>query len=404
VAVLGNEYIQVIAKEDQQVRSLIDLKGKRVWMSTPGSGVYFTADQLNQKTELGMIPETQNLRLSAAFKSLDTGKIAAIIYIGKIGANQTLRNAFDHDPKLRLIAIPREIVNYLTIRDVSVYEPGMIPKGTYNYRPAVPDRDISVISTATVLLTRPDVSKQTVSLMTWSLLSMPQEFMLYYPELRTGQARSLFRRGLSYIHPAAYEVYEKGDPRDAWLRYWLENSDFLAGLVLTLPGLLIFAGGAWWQRQHRQRTRQFTRTTLKRIQELEQLLPDQAQDALNGAEELSHELRVMFFEDNIPSHLYEQLRLQTATFGDRCRDMLKNQRQQTHSEIIDLLNELQILKSLDPAIAQTHLHQIQQRYLQLLSADSRDTHPDLDMLGITLTSMMTSLQKSIPNPLDPLPE
>ena len=322
VAILANEPIHIIAQEQANLRSLLDLNNKRIGLGSQGSGIRFTAEQLIQSSRLNIREDSSGFE--DVFRKLATRQLDAAIYVGSTGASEKLRQELTSNPSLQLLPIPPALVNYLTTRNPGAYQTATIRSGTYNARPAVPDPNIPTLSTATVLVTRPDVKDETVSLLTWAILYNSRQLSPFYPELQTGEARSLLQRGLFYIHPGAQSVYaQNADPRDAWLRYIENNNDLQAGIVILVGTSTI---GLLLQLWRRDRSKKLVTATLKRINELKSLLPHNAQQALTGIDELSQEHRLMFIEGTITSDTYDQVSQKTQTFADQCRNILEQQR------------------------------------------------------------------------------
>ena len=397
VAILANEPIHVIARSDSKARSLTDLAGKRVGMGSQGSGIRFTADHL--MTAIGLKVRVDNSSFDQVFERLATRQVDAAIYVGSVGASEKLRQRLASNRALRLLPLPPEVINYLVIRDPGAYQAATIPTGTYAVRPAIPAQDIPTLSTATVLVTRPDVDEKAVGLLTWAILSTSRKFSPFYPDLQAGEPRSLLQKGLFYIHPAAQAVYDQGDPRDAWIRYWENNSDLQAGLVILLGTSSI---GLLLQKWRRDRSKKLITATSKRMSELKQLLPQDAQLAIDGIEELSQEHRLMFIEGSIPSEVYEEVRQKTQTFADQCRNLLEQRRKRFVLDTLLLLDDWQASLQLDPEAALQKLTEIKQQYREMLLADQIDIKAYIDLME--LISVMTLVpQTSAVMPQPPAP-
>lgn len=382
VAILANEHIHVMTQADSKLRSLTDLEGKRVGMGSQGSGIRFTADQLMASIKLKVRADSSSF--DEVFQRLATRQVDAAIYVGSLGASEKLRQRLASNPNLRLLPMPPEVINYLTTRDPGSYQAATIPMGTYAARPAVPAQDIPTLSTATVLVTRSDVDDKQVGLLTWAILSTSRKFSPFYPDLQTGDPRSLLQKGLFYIHPSAQVVYEQGDPRDAWIRYWENNSDLQAGLVILIGTTSI---GLLLQKLRRDRSKKLVASTSKRMNELRQLLPHDAQLAIDGIEELSQEHRLMFIEGSIASEVYEEVRQKTQTFADQCRNLLEQRRKRFVLDTLLLLDDWQASLQLDPQAALQKLTQIKQQYREMLLADQVDIKAYIELME--LISVMT---------------
>jgi uncharacterized protein len=391
IALLANEYIHVITRRDVRVQQFTDLQGKRVAVGTPGSGIRFTANSLMRAARLKVLEDASGF--DGAMQKLKNRQVDAVIYVGSLGASEKLRQQLASNAQLRLVPLPVGLVNYLTVRDPGSYQAATIPIGTYNSSPAIPFQDVRTLSTATVLVTRADMNPQQVGLLTWAILDTSRQYSQFYPELQGGDARSLLQKGLFYIHPAAAAVYEKGDPRNAWIRYWEENNDLQAGVFI-----IVFTSGTGLLLQHwrRERSKKLISTTTKRIAELKTFLPQEAQQALKGIEELGQEHRVMFIDGLVTSDVYEQVQQKTQMFADQCRSLLEGQRKQFVLDTLLLLDDWQATLQKNPEEALQKLGQIKQQYREMLLADQVDIEAYIELMELTLISVMTLAPKHAP--------
>lgn len=391
VAILANEYVHIITRKDSGLRSFADLEGKRVAIGTPGSGISFTASQLIKADKLKIQKDASDL--DTAFKKLYAGQVDAIAYVGSLGANQKLRQQFVNNPNLKIIPIQQSLINNLIVLEPGSYQSATLPMGTYASRPSVPEQDVSTISTAAVLVTRPNMDSQKVGLVTWSIISNARTYSEFYPELQNTESTELLRKGLFYIHPAAQEVFEDGDPRAAFIRYWQKNSDLQSGLFIFLftsaIGLLI---GQW----RKQSSQKLLATTVNRVAELKKLLADNPQEALKGIEDLRQEHRLRFIDGAVTTEIYEQLQQKTQTFADECRSILEKQRKKFIMDTLLLLDEWQATLQTDPDVALQKLGQIKQDYRDMLLSDQVDIEAYVELMQLTLMSVMTLAPQSLP--------
>ncbi len=146
-------------------------------------------------------------------------EIDAFIYVGPLATSEKFKQELKQSPQLRFIPIDSSLINYLTIQFPESYQGAIIPQGTYKPLPQLPNQDLPTISTPGALITRPDVNKRTVSLVTWAIISNFRQYSPFYPELASQQDAKLLSEGLIYIHPGAQQVFNQGDPRVAWQRY-----------------------------------------------------------------------------------------------------------------------------------------------------------------------------------------
>lgn len=391
IALLANEHVHLITRQDTRLNRFTDLQGRRVAIGAPGSGIHHTASQLLQAARLKVQPDSSDF--DEALNRLRTRRVDAVIYVGRIGASDKLRQQFDRNPTFRLIPIQTSLANYLTVRNPSAYQAALIPAGTYRAHPPLPPQNIPTLSTATVVVTRPDVSRQKVGLLTWSILSTSRKYSPFYPELQIGDARSLLQKGLFYLHPAAADVYEQGDPRNAWVRYWENNSDLQAGLVILIG---TSSAGLFLRHWRRERSKKLMGITSRRVAELKELLPQEAQQALRGVEELRQEHRVMFIDGAITTDIYEQVQQKTQMFADQCRELLEQQRKKLVLDTLLLLDDWQATLQTNPEEALKKLTQIKQQYREMLLADQVDIDAYIELVELTLISLMTLTPQSQP--------
>lgn len=384
VALLSRESVHIIARQEANLQTFDDLQGKRVAIGAPGSGIRFTTDQLVRAHQLQL--RADNSGLEEAFNKLNSGQIDAIIYVGSVGANKWLRQRMVETLNLTMLPLQPALINHMTTQSPGFYQPATLPIGTYASRPPVPNRDIDTLATATVLVTRPDVNSQKIGLMTWSILSTARTYAQFYPELQDGDTATLLRQGLFYLHPAADEVFEQGDPRAALIRYWENNSDLQAGVFILGATSLV---GFLFQRWRQERSKKLEVTTTNRISELKALLPEDPQRALHEIEDLRQEHRLQFIEGTVTSDIYEQLQQRTQTFADQCHLLLDAQRRKFVLDTLLLLDEWQATLQNDPEIALQKLSQIKQQYRDMLLANQVDIEAYVDLVELTLMSVMT---------------
>jgi len=313
IAVLSHEPIHIITTTDSGINQLTDLNHQKVGIGPPGSGPNYTARVIFQEKQITI--QADETALDQAMNRLVQNQLAAVVYVGSVGGNQRLRRWFQTQANLKLIPMPKSLINYLTVREPDAYHPAQIPQGSYAANPPIPSQDIETLSTSTVLATRPDVSDRVVGLLTWAILDSAREFSQFYPALQTGEPSHLLQQGLFYVHPAADEVYKSGDPRSAWVRYWENNNDLQAGVVILLLSSIV---GIILQYVRHQRSQKVMSTTTKRIAELKHLLPDFPDQALAGIEELNQEHRLMFIDGKINAEAYDQAQHKTQRFAEQC--------------------------------------------------------------------------------------
>ena len=396
IAILAQEHIHLISRQtlesstatgtNTEPETLSDLTGRTIAIGPPGSGISFTAKQLLDTALLDETVQINEAGFSDALDLLSQGQVDAAFYVGRLGANQSLRDVFATNPDLTLLSISPGLANFLAIQNPGVYRAATIPEGVYGVFPSQPDRPLSTLTTPTVLVTRPDISPKTVRLLTWSIVATAHQYASFYPELHSGDPNELLRQGLFFVHPDAIDVYEYGDPRQVWVRYWENNSDLQAGIFLLLGTSVIGMMLQYWRKM---RSHRLSNTILQRTIEINQLLTQSPQEALREIEELSQDNRFQFIAGKIPDEVYAQVQQKTQTLSDQCRSVLDRERREEVLNTLLLLDEWQETLQTDPPAAISKLGQIKQQYRDMLLSNQVDIQAYMELTELTLISLMT---------------
>lgn len=368
--------------------TLLDLGGETLAIGAPGSGIRFTAEQLLQAARLGgpNAIQTSDAGFSDALDLLSQGRVDAAFYVGRLGANARLREAFASDPSLQLLSISPGLVNFLAIQNPGVYQAATIPEGIYGVSPNIPNQALTTLTTPTVLVTRPDTSPKAVRLITWSIVATARRYAAFYPELQAGDPNRVLRQGLFFVHPGAINVYEYGDPRQAWVRYWENNSDLQAGIFILLGTSVAGMVLQYWRKQ---RSKHLVGRIYRRILEVNELLTESPQAALREIEELSQDNRLQLIVGKLPEEVYAQVQQKTQSFSDQCRSVIAQQRREKILNTLLLLDDWQATLQSDPEAALSKLGQIKQQYRDMLLANEVDIQAYMELTELTLISVMT---------------
>ena len=156
VAGLYAEAVQLVTT-NPDIKSVADLKGKKVSIGAAGSGVYFNAiDILGAAglTEKDINPQYQNFDQSA--DALKDGKIdAAFIVAG--APTPAITELSMTNAKTRIVAIDGDIAEKL-MKDNTFYSVYKIPAGTYSNQ----DAEISTVTVKATLIVSAEASEDDV--------------------------------------------------------------------------------------------------------------------------------------------------------------------------------------------------------------------------------------------------
>ena len=396
VAILTEEYVHLITHEKAGINSFPELKDKTVNIGPPGSGINFTASRIFNALNL-VIKENITPQTDEGLKNLTQQKLDALVYVGPLKASDQVREQLIKLPGLQFLPLDESFINYLTLQFPESYRASVIPKGTYKPFPALPSTDIKTITTSGALLTRPDVNKDTVALMTWAIISNARQFSPFYPKLANEQGEVNLSEGLLYLHPGAQQAYSNGDPRVAWLKYLQQNTPLQAASIMlistTTLGFLI----SWWRKRHSNKLQQAHRQAIAELQNQLKIDPHQA---LLDTESLMQGYRLMMIEGNLSPDLYREIDHINDVFIQQCRSARQQQQSQELNEVIDYINSL--ITSTDSS-SQDRIQDLSNRqatYREMVLKGQLEISTYLSLYQIQLLSRIFS--QTIPSQVDQL--
>ncbi len=387
--VLTQEYLHLVTQANSNIKTLADLQGKRVMVGAEGSGIYFTAKRIFTASNITVIEVKSN---ENRLKKLINNEVDAFIYVGPLATSDKFKQELQQSTQLRFIPVDSSLINYLTIQFPESYQEAIIPQGTYKPLPKLPDQNLSTISTPGALITRPDVNKKTVSLLTWAILSNFRQYSPFYPELASQQDATLLSEGLIYIHPGAQQVFNYGDPRVAWQRYLRENKPLQAALIMLITTSSIGFLLRWWRKRKQNNLLKANRQT---INELQQLLENNPQKATEEIEDLRQKYRLMLIDGQVSSEVYEQIEKMTQIFSDQCQRWQAKQKELSHNQILQLMDEWS--QQLPESLMSQHgqLYYSHDQYKEMLKTGQLDLQTYLQMIQLTLVwTNLLSVQNS----------
>jgi len=130
VAALYPETVQFVVRADSDIKTLEDLKGKKVAIGAPGSGTAVAAEQILKAAGVWDSIEKVNQKFSEAAQSLKLGQVDAAVIVSGIPTPAV--NQIAVQTPVRVLPIPDDILNKLKDEGYIFYVRQMVPKGTYN--------------------------------------------------------------------------------------------------------------------------------------------------------------------------------------------------------------------------------------------------------------------------------
>lgn len=382
VAMLTQEYFHIIVHQQENLSHINDLDGLPVNIGPTGSGINFTATRLFNAADIKVQPELEPA-LSTGLELFvePDSPLQALIYVGPLSTSEEVRRKLVDSDGLDLMPLDESFINYLTLQFPESYRRAYIPEGTYRPLPPFPSQDVLTISTGGALLTRPDVSREKVALMTWAILSHARQFASFYPQLAGENGAVNLYEGLLYVSPAAMRTYHEGDPRVAWLRYLEENKPLQAASIMLISTTTIgFLLGRWRKRKMQK----FLAGHRQAIAELQGKMQESPQEALRQVESLQQGYRLMLIEGNLAAELYQQIDHMNRIFIDQCRAQINSQQTAELNQIIDSLAAMEQQEGRKQPLLMEHLQESQHTYREMLLHGHLDLPTYLSLYQIRL--------------------
>jgi TRAP transporter TAXI family solute receptor len=211
LAVLYDNYTQIVTTEAAGIRSVADLRGKVVATGAPGSGAETLA--LRMLTVAGLDPDRdvrrQALSVAQSVDALRDGKIAAFVWTGGLPTGALMDLAASPSTRMRLIPCA-DLVEPLNRRYGDVYRTSVIPRGTY---PGM-DADVPVFVVSSVLVVDASMSDDLAWEITRALFDHRDELVAVHREARNLSLETASRGSPIPFHPGAIRYYRE---QNVWI-------------------------------------------------------------------------------------------------------------------------------------------------------------------------------------------
>ena len=205
VAGLYTEAVLFVTKEDREIRTLADLRGKTLNIGAPGSSDNENA--LIILNAVGLKPETdltikEEMTVDAS-ELLEEGDIDAYIYtVGH--PSLSIREAAVSGRKIRLVPVDPPLVEEYTRKRVFLTKTKV---NTAYYPGLETQEDIYTIGVKAILFTKADTPDATVTAVVNELIDNLDRFKRQHPALGEVALDELGRDTVVPLHPGAEAVY-----------------------------------------------------------------------------------------------------------------------------------------------------------------------------------------------------
>lgn len=199
------EPVTIVARADAGIKTILDLKGKRVKIGNAGSGTRGSWDVI--EAALGW--ERTDLKLASELKSAETGqalcdnKIDAYFFL--VGHPAALVSETISTCESVLVSASNPILDKL-VADNPYYRKAVIPGGMY---PGHPD-DTPSFGVGASFVSSAQVSDDVAYVVAKAVMSNLDDFRKLHPAFANLKAEEMVKDGLSApLHPGAIKAYKE---------------------------------------------------------------------------------------------------------------------------------------------------------------------------------------------------
>jgi uncharacterized protein len=191
-------YMQLVVRQDGQIRGIPDLAGRAVSFGATGSGAALFGDRLIAAA--GVQPRVEHLTLGEAVTALTARRIEALLWSGGVPTPALA----ELDSKVGILLLPLDTVTpKLRSAYGPVYESVVVPSGAYQHV-----RDVRTIGVANLLVCSPSLPADIAAAVVSVLVRRATELV---PQQALGtqflDARTLIGTGGVALHPGAAARY-----------------------------------------------------------------------------------------------------------------------------------------------------------------------------------------------------
>jgi TRAP transporter TAXI family solute receptor len=202
IAAIYPNYIQIVARADSGIKSIVDLKGKKISVGAPKSAI-----ELNARAILGAAGTTY--KDFAKVEYLPFGESVELMKNRQIDV--TLRSEGLGASSLRDLAKSVDIVVVPITADVikrtndPAYVAAVIPANTYRGQTT----DVPAVAVENFLVTHDGVSDETVYAMTKALWTSLDQLVAAHPAAKAIDPKRALEGMLVPLHPGAQRYYKE---------------------------------------------------------------------------------------------------------------------------------------------------------------------------------------------------
>jgi len=203
LAAIYPNYVQIVASKETGIKTLADLKGKRLSVGAPKSGT-----ELNARTILGAaglsyddLGKIEYLPFAESVELMKNRQLDATLQSSGLGVAslRDLANSVD----INVVEVPADVIEKIG----APYQVNTIPANTYSGQ----DKDVVTASVINYLIVRPDMDEELVYQMTKGLFENLDQLTAAHSSAKAIKLDKSTIVSPVPVHPAALRYYkEKG--------------------------------------------------------------------------------------------------------------------------------------------------------------------------------------------------
>lgn len=205
--------LHIVTKEGTNIKSLMDLKGKRVSTGAPNSGTEEQADYVLKALGIDWNKDLKREKLSAteSVAAMKDGKIDAFFWSGAIPTSSIIDLASTPGLKMVLLPVGDKEANIINNANPGVFHKTKFPKGCYSSV----DKDIDAIAITAVLLAMDNFPEDKMYQIVKEIFANTADIVPVWKGAKDLTPKSAVSQltpdALKYIHKGALKFYkEKG--------------------------------------------------------------------------------------------------------------------------------------------------------------------------------------------------
>jgi TRAP transporter TAXI family solute receptor len=195
-------YVQIVARRDSGVRTLADLKGKRMGVGAPRSGTELSTHSILAAAGIAYadLGKVQYLAFTDAASLLKEGRLDAALFV--VGLNAPVMDDLTATLDIVLVPVPGALVAGMGDQ---AYQSGVIPAGTYRSQPA----DVETALLRNYLVTRADLPDDVAYALVKTVFANLAVLSAAHPAARTIRLDAAAARAPVPLHPGALRFFRE---------------------------------------------------------------------------------------------------------------------------------------------------------------------------------------------------